>query len=364
VNNTPIPGAPASSGPRKSGSYSAILVVATLLIAAGAYYVYMVRSEGNIPAADTLGGLRPLVAELAKSRTMDPRYKDADGDLIADAPTEAGKLRDPSELRFVGIPTDFASDPEKGKVVWKDLLDHVAKATGKTVVFAEDVKAVDGQLAGLRNGTLQITAFGTGQVPGAVNTAGFVPLVCPADNSGSFHYEMEILVRSDSPTRSPKDLAGKEIAFSALSSNSGSRAPMVLLESEFQMLPGRDYHFVFTGDQLKSLQLLATGRFDAICVANDFYRRMLDDPANKLKSEQFRSIYKSKSFPPLCFGAAYDLTPELRSKIESALKSFSIAGSSVGTKLNEAKFSPVSYKLDWAFVRDVDEAFRRLPDTK
>lgn len=351
-----------TSGSRKPGSYTAIVVALLLVLGAGGYYLYVLRTEGNVQAADELGALKPLVAEMAKFRMLDPRYKDADGDLLADPPEDATKLRDPAEIRFVGIPTDFDDNPEAGKAYWKDFLEHVKDKTGKPAVFAEDVKTFDGQLKGLRDGTLHITAFSTGQVPGAVNTAGFVPVVCPADEKGNFSYEMEILVRPDSAIQSPKDLRGKRIAYSAMSSNSGSRAPMVVLSSEFQLLPGRDYSFVFTGDQLKSMQQLKAGRCDAICVANDFFQRMLADPKNNLKAEDFKTIYKSKSFPPLCFGVAHDLKPELRGKIEGALKSFRIAGTSV--KRLEPRFAAVNYKLDWAFVREVDDALTRLPDAK
>lgn len=352
-----------SGGSRKSGSYAALIFVFLLVAAAGGYYLYVARTEGNVQAADALGSLKPLVMEQAKYRTLDPRYTDANGDLIADAPTDASKLQDPKELRFVGIAADYADNPEAEKKYWKDLLDHIAKVTDKkAVVFAEDVKTFDDQLRGLRDDRLHITAFSTGQVPGAVNTAGFVPLVCPANAEGKYSYEMEIFVRPDSAIQSPKDLKGKTIAFSAMSSNSGSRAPMVILSNEFQLLPGRDYNFVFTGDQLKSMQALKAAKFDAICVANDFFKRQIDDPKNTMKAEEFKSIYKSKTFPPLCFGVSHDLKPELRGKIEEALTSFQIPGSSV--KRPEARFAPVNYKLDWTFVREVDDALSRLPDAK
>lgn len=91
---------------------------------------------------------------------------------------------------------------------------------------------------------------------------------------------------------------------------------------------------------------------------------MVADPANTLDANAFRSIYKSKPFPPLCFGVAHDLAPPLREKLETAMATFSIAGSSVSQKLRESKFAPVKYKLDWSFVREVDDAFCRLPEAK
>jgi phosphonate transport system substrate-binding protein len=154
----------------------------------------------------------------------------------------------------------------------------------------------------------------------------------------------------------------REVAFSAMSSNSGSRAPMVVLNEEFHLMPGRDYSFVFTGDQLRSMKDLAAGKHDAICVANDYFARQLAKSENNLVGAQFRSIYKSKSFPPLCFGVPHNLTPKLRKDLEEALKLFPLAGS--GVPLTQARFEPVNYKLDWTYVRDMDEALGRLAEGK
>lgn len=359
-SETPATVGPSSKG-RGRGSSTGLLLAFVLILAAGAYYFYVLRTEGNAQSPDELQALKPLISDMARYRTLDPRYKDEDGDLVADPPADAMALRDPAELRFVGIPSDFADDPEAGAAYWKDLTNHLAQATGKPVLFASEVKSFDDQLTGLKDGHLHITAFTTGQVPAAVNSAGFVPLVCPASDDGKYAYQMEILVRPASAIQSPKDLKGRTIAFSALSSNSGSRAPLVILAEEFHLLPGRDYQFLFTGDQLRSLQMLKADRVAAVCVANDFFQRMLADPRHELKAEDFRSIYKSESFPPLCFGVAYDLKPELRAKIEEGLKSFRIAGSSV--KRPETRFAPVNYKLDWAYVRQVDAALSRLLET-
>ena len=134
----------------------------------------------------------------------------------------------------------------------------------------------------------------------AVNTAGFVPLAAPADAEGKYGYEMEILVPASSSSQSPADLKGKSIAFTTLSSNSGAKAPLVILKSQFQMLPVRDYQYVLTGSHQRSLKEFAAGTHDAACVANDMLARAV--AAGEIQPEQYRSIYKSESFPPLCLG--------------------------------------------------------------
>ena len=47
---------------------------------------------------------------------------------------------------------------------------------------------------------------------------------------------MEIIVPADSPIKTPADLKGKKLAFTAPTSNSGFKAPSVLLEAEFNLV--------------------------------------------------------------------------------------------------------------------------------
>src|SRR5262249_3137991 len=159
------------------------------------------------------------------------------------------------------------------------------KATGKKVTYRADLETLEAQLAALRDGTLHITAFSTGEVPLAVNTAGFVPLASPANAEGKCSYEMEILVPAASSIRSPADLKSKTIAFTAMSSNSGAKAPLMILKDQFRLLPGRDYTHVMTGSHQRSIQGLAANKYDAVCVANDLLASAV--AAGDIKADQF-----------------------------------------------------------------------------
>ena len=52
---------------------------------------------------------------------------------------------------------------------------------------------------------------------------------------------MEIIVPADSPIKTPADLKGKKLAFTAPTSNSGFKAPSAMLESEFNLEAKRDF---------------------------------------------------------------------------------------------------------------------------
>jgi phosphonate transport system substrate-binding protein len=211
---------------------------------------------------------------------------------------------------------------------------------------------------------LHVTAFNTGSVPTAVSSAGFVPMFAPADKDGKFSYEMEILVRADAPIADAKGLRGKRIGFVALSSNSGAKAPLVLLRDKFELTPGRDYSFTVTGDHLRSVRELLAGKHDAVCVANDLLRRAEALPADKggLDATKYKSIFKSAPFPPLCFGVPHNLPPEALAQVRGALAGFKFEGSSVARYAGQGKvgFAPVNYKADWQYVREIDEALTKL----
>ena len=63
---------------------------------------------------------------------LDARFTDADGDLVADTPTDASRLVDPKTIIFSYIPDN---DPEAQKKQWEPFVEHLEKITAKPVEF-------------------------------------------------------------------------------------------------------------------------------------------------------------------------------------------------------------------------------------
>lgn len=338
--------------------YSSALLIA---VAGLAYYGYVRFVDQPLPVNDVeLQELRRIFAATAQDQKLADAYRDADGDLVADVPSDPSQLQNVNEIGFCMATLD---DPERAQAEWQDFLMALEQATGKKVVYRAELTDLSTQLAALRDGRLQIAAFGTGTVPTAVNSAGFVPLAAPADADGTYGYEMEILVPAKSSSKSPADLKGKTIAFTSLSSNSGAKAPLVILKNEFQLLPVRDYRYVLTGSHQRSIKEFAEGTHDAACMANDLLARAV--AAGDIKPEQYRSIYKSGSFPPLCLGVAHNLPAELSAQVKKVVEDFQFAGTSLERPYagqGKVRFALVDYKRDWAQVREIDEALPRLLD--
>jgi phosphonate transport system substrate-binding protein len=335
-------------------------LVLLLLVAVAGYIAYVLYARpAPVNELQTIG---TFLAKAAQPQKLSSSYRDADGDLVADAPSDPGKLQKVDAIGFCLVAGD---DPTKTQEEWQDFLQALEKATGKKVSYRADLESLEAQLAALKGGTLHVTAFSTGEVPVAVNTAGFVPLASPADTEGTYSYEMEILVPATSDSRSPADLKGKTVAFTAMSSNSGAKAPLVILRDQFHLLPGRDYNHVMTGSHQRSIQGLAAGKYDAVCVANDVLASAV--AAGDIRAEQYRSIYKSGSFPSLCLGVAHDLPSEMSAQVKQVFQDFRFEGTSLAKRFgpqNKVRFAAVNYKRDWAQVREIDDALARLADSR
>ena len=384
---TPTPGPKANTG--------RLLLIAVLLIAiAGGVYGYFYYANMTAPVDET-AALKGFLKDQEKYAKLGEGYADGDGDLIADAPND-GKYQDAKELIFTEVAGD---DLEKTAQNWEPFRKHLEAKTGLPVKFlkidspprepnedgspATPPTGIDvlTQIDHMKTGKIHIAAFSTGQVQMAVNTGGFVPLYSPATAAGQYSYEMEVVVPADSPAKDVKDLKGKQVALVSLSSNSGWKASIVEFRDKFGLVVNKDFTYTNTGNHVISMYGVAVGRdaapilanskstpeqkatalkspgakYDAACVAGDLLARTVG--GGGIKADQFRTIHKAGPFPPLAFGIAHNLKPELAAKIMDAFETFSFEGNSVGERFQSqqrVKFAKIDYKKDWQVVRDVD----------
>ena len=288
---------------------------------------------------------------------LDARYQDANGDMVADAPTDPKLWIDPATLIFAYTPVE---DPEVYRKVWDDFLKHISVVTGKKVNFFA-VQSNAAQIEAMRAGRLHIAGFNTGSNPIAVNCAGFVPFAMMASKQDEFGYEMEIIVQADGPIRKIEDLKGRTVAFTDPNSNSGFKAPSAILAAQYGLLADRDFKAAFSGKHDNSIIGVANRDYDAAAIANAVMTRMV---ARKVvDGAKLRSIYKSETFPTTGYGTVYNLKPELTAKIREAFFSFKWEGTALLKEYQlsqppQEKFIPISYQKHWAVVRDIDAAMK------
>ncbi|PWF21505.1 phosphate/phosphite/phosphonate ABC transporter substrate-binding protein [Corticimicrobacter populi] len=292
---------------------------------------------------------------LAPAHALDARYQDANGDLVADAPTDPAQWVDPATLVFAYTPVE---DPAVYAKVWDGFLQHLSQVTGKKVQFFP-VQSNAAQLEAMRAGRLHVAGFNTGSNPLAVNCAGFVPFAMMASNDDRFGYEMEIITYPGSGIEKVEDIRGQKLAFTSETSNSGYKAPSALLREEFKMEAGTDYEPVFSGKHDNSILGVANKDYPAAAIANSVKQRM--EGRGVVQPEQLSVIYTSQTFPTTGYGHAYNLKPELAAKIREAFFSFDWNGSELLQEFGKSeppqeKFMPISYQQHWQVVRDIDRA--------
>jgi phosphonate transport system substrate-binding protein len=279
---------------------------------------------------------------------LDDMYCDADEDLVADAPTDSSRHRDPSALVFAYTPVE---DPAVYQNIFKPFTDYLATCTGKRVVYYP-VQSNSAEIEAMRSGRLHVAGFSTGPTGFAVNMAGAVPFAAKGTAEQVRGYQLFMIVKKDSPVQKLSDLKGKKIAHTSPSSNSGNLAPQVLFPEQ-GLKPGEDYQPVFSGGHDKSVLGVQAGDYDAAPVASDVFSRMIT--RGTVKGDDFRVIYKSEVFPTSSFAIAHDLKPELAAKVKQCFYDFRFTPEMTKEFNGDDRFFPITYKKDWAIIRRVAE---------
>lgn len=279
---------------------------------------------------------------------LDDAYCDADGDMVADLPRDASKLRDPSTLVFAYTPIE---DPAIYANLLKPFIDHLGTCTGRRVVYFA-VQSNTAQIEAMRSGRLHIAGFSTGPTAFAVNMAGAVPFAAGGSEAGPRGYNLISVVKASSPYMTLADLKGKKVAHTSPSSNSGNLAPRVLFPP-LGLTPDQDYKPLMSGGHDKSILGVSYGDYDMAAVASDVFERMVG--RNTIKREDFREIYRSDIFPTNGYVHSHDLKPELAAKIRQCFFDYRFTPEMQKEFNGEDRFVPVTYKEKWAVVREVAE---------
>ena len=281
---------------------------------------------------------------------LDAQYCDANGDLVADAPEDESQLRNPDTLVFAYTPVE---DPAIYEDIWTPFIEHLEEVTGKDVQFFA-VQSNSAEVEAMRSGRLHIAGFSTGPTPFAVNLAGAVPFAIMGADDGRFGYTLQVYTQADSDIQEMPDLAGKRIAHTSPTSNSGNQAPRALFP-DLGVVPDEDYEVNYSGSHDQSMLGVVAGDYDAAPVASEVVERMAErglyDP------EEVRIVWESEPFPTTSYAYAHDLAPELKESIEEAFFSFDFDGTALGEEFaGVSKFVPITYEDQWAVIRQIQSA--------
>ena len=303
-----------------------------------------------LAGAFMLGLVGTACAQTCANRgELDAQYCDANKDLVADTPSEAGKLKNPSTIVFTYTPVE---DPAVYESIFKPFTTHLASCTGKKVVFYQ-VQSNAAEIEAMRSGRLHVGGFSTGPTAFAVNIAGAVPFAVKGTEKEFQGYNLIVVVKKDSPYKTLADLKGKKVAHTAPSSNSGHMAPMALFP-KLGLTPDKDYKILFSGKHDQSILGVRSGDYDAAPVASDVFHRMAT--RGQIKEDEFRILWKSEKFPTSSFAYAHDLEPKFRDQMLKCFYDYRFNAEMQKAFDGADRFVPVTYQKDWAVVRQVADA--------
>ena len=279
---------------------------------------------------------------------LDQAYCDANKDLVADAPTDPKKFRNPGTLVFSFTPLE---DPSVYEKAFDPFIKHLSQCVGKKTVFFS-VQSNSAQIEAMRSGRLHLAFFSTGTTNFAVNIAGAVPFAIRADDKGAHGFNLILVTRKDSPIQKITDLKGKKVAHTSPSSTSGNSAPRALFPA-MGVTPEKDYQVLYSGKHDQSIMGVLSGDYDAAPVASDIFHQMAK--RGVIKEDDFRIIYTSEKFPVNSLAYAHDLEPGLRDKVTKCVLDYTFDPELSKGMEGATHFAPISYLKDWAIVRKVGE---------
>lgn len=296
----------------------------------------------------TLGGLAVAQDSCPHRGDLDVAYCDANKDLVADAPTDPKKFRNPGTLVFSFTPLE---DPSVYEKVFDPFVKYLGQCVGKKTVFFS-VQSNSAQIEAMRSGRLHLAFFSTGTTNFAVNVAGAVPFAIRADAKGPHGFNLIVVTRKDSSIQKIADLKGKKVAHTSPSSTSGNSAPRALFPA-MGVTPEKDYQVLYSGKHDQSIMGVQSGDYDAAPVASDIFHQMAK--RGVIKEDDFRIIFTSEKFPVNSLAHAHDLEPELRDKVVKCVLDYKFDPELSKGMEGATHFAPITYLKEWAIVRKVGE---------
>ncbi|MFN4172659.1 MAG: phosphate/phosphite/phosphonate ABC transporter substrate-binding protein [Pseudorhodobacter sp.] len=277
---------------------------------------------------------------------LDAIYCDSDGDLVADPPADPALWRNPETLVWAYTPIE---DPAVYATLFKPFTRHLSDCVGKQVVYYP-VQSNAAEVEAMRSGRLHFAGFSTGPTVSAVTHGGAVPFAAKGVGDEVRGYSLVAIVIRESRYQNLGDLKGRRVAHASPMSNSGNLAPRALFPDE-GLEPGVDYDPIMSGGHDRSVLGVLSGEYDMAAVASDVLERMAE--RGMLNASDLRVIYTSPLFPTSSFAHAHDLHPELVATLKDCFFSFTFPIEMVDAFQGDERFLPITYRDDWAIVRDV-----------
>ncbi|WP_231741258.1 phosphate/phosphite/phosphonate ABC transporter substrate-binding protein, partial [Halorubrum sp. CBA1125] len=284
---------------------------------------------------------------------IEPRDEVRYGDPVQELGEDEEPL-DPDTLVFSWSPSE--ETPAQYESALQPIMNNVEEETGKDTEF-RPLTSYAATVEAMRAEQLHICNFNTGAVPFAVNIAGAVPeAIGLPDDPPLYGYRLWAITQADNEEIwSVDDFAGKNVAHSEPTSNSGNQAPRALFEQEFDLIAGEDYEVNYSGGHDQTTRGVAVGDYDCGPVCSSCAKDVIEASGDELQGSDIKAVWASQPFPNGPFAYRYNLHPDIVEGFQRALYDYDYAGTEWERGSDYARHVEIEYKTHWDIILTIQK---------
>jgi phosphonate transport system substrate-binding protein len=282
------------------------------------------------------------------------------GFVAAQGKVPAKKPPGVREKLVVAMPKTYAK--YETMTLWGDYFNSLSRCANVELMNAQgeslersanvDVFSEKDLIENIKTGKAQLAQVNPGLVPQLVAAGQPAPFAVPGNKASGrpSSYRLILVTRADSPFKRPQDLAGKKIAHTTPTSNSGNLAPRALFPA-LGLQPEKNYEVVFSKGHDKSVLGVVYGFWQGAAVASDLYQRML--LKGEVQAADIRVLWESPPFMTESWMMGKDVPPEVQERVRKCSYSYSFSPNLRKLLPDKDVFLPINYERDFATVIDV-----------
>jgi phosphonate transport system substrate-binding protein len=174
-------------------------------------------------------------------------------------------------------------------------------------------------------------------------------------------YKLLLITRLDSGLTKPRDLVGKKVAHTTLTSNSGNLAPRALFPA-IGLTPDKDYEVVFSNGHERSISGVLYGFYPGAAVASDLFQRMVIK--GEVRASSFRVLWESEPFMTESWIMGTDVPADVQGRVRKCSYSYSFSPKLRTLLVGNDTLLPVVFEKDFATVMEVYRKSRAAAEAK
>ncbi|HZY17821.1 MAG TPA: phosphate/phosphite/phosphonate ABC transporter substrate-binding protein [Ramlibacter sp.] len=278
-------------------------------------------------------------------------------------PAPAGKGHGAGSQRFpmvLAMPKTYGKTETMG--IWGGYFSHLSQCAnvslrnqlGESLDQSTNVDTLAEKdlIDVVRTGKAHLAQVNPGLVPQLVAAGQPAPFAVPGNKASSKpnSYHLILIARTDSPYRKPADLAGKKIAHTTPTSNSGNLAPRALFPA-IGLVPEKNYEVVFSGGHERSAIGVMHGFYDGAAVASDLFQRMV--VKGDVRMSSVRVLWESPPFMTESWIMTKEVPDDVQARVRSCTFSYQFSPNLKKLLPGNDVFLPVKYERDFATVLEV-----------